>query len=59
VGVGEAELLERELVQVVSVPRSTFEQNPVGRELLSSRLGLAGASGRGRVQQARHIGLSG
>lgn len=47
---GKAELLERELVQVVSVPRSAFEQSPMGHELLSSRLGLAGASGRGKAR---------
>lgn len=48
-GVGKAELLERELVQVVSVPRSVFEQSPLGHELLSTRLGLAGARDRGRA----------
>lgn len=38
------------LVQIVSVPRSVFEQSPLGHELLSARLGLAGASGRGRAR---------
>ena len=52
-GVGKAELLERELVQFVSVPRRAFEQSPMGHELLSSRLGLAGASGRGRARYGR------
>lgn len=40
----------RELVQVVSVPRSVFKQSPLGHELLRIRLGLAGASGRGRAR---------
>lgn len=37
----------RKLVQVVSMPRSVFKQSSLGHELLSTRLGLAGASGRG------------
>lgn len=47
---GKAEPLERELVRVVSVPRSAFEQGPMGHELLRSKLGPAGSSGRGRVR---------
>lgn len=48
-GVGKTELLERKLVQVAPVPRSVFEQTPMGHELLSSRLDLAGAISRGRA----------
>lgn len=33
----------RELIQVVPMPRSMFEQSPVGQELLSSRLSLTEA----------------
>lgn len=48
-GVGKTELLERKLVQVAPVPRSVFEQTPMGHELLSSKLDLAGAISRGRA----------
>lgn len=61
-GVGKAELLERELVQVVSVPRSVFEQSPLGHELLSTRLGLAERgteAGLDSVTGDWHIGLGG